>query len=144
MRRAAIGRWAGTRWLTLALVCLAYDGAWAVDANTASARELESVRGIGPAIAARIIDERQRGPYRDLVDLRERVRGIGAANLRRMTEGGLEVVHPAGAQAGFDAAGAGREAGRAMQARGWVRELDDPPVQRRQETESNSPGRMGR
>lgn len=74
-----------------ALVGLGSGAAHALDANTASADELRTIRGIGPATAARIVEARQREPFRDLDDLRSRVRGIGAKNLRRMQEAGLEV-----------------------------------------------------
>lgn len=61
-----------------------------VDANTASAAELERVRGIGPALAARIVAARTSGgPFREPEDLRRRVRGVGEANLRRMIASGL-------------------------------------------------------
>lgn len=49
----------------------------AVALNTASADALTALPGVGPAIAARIIEERARGPFRDLADFERRVRGIG-------------------------------------------------------------------
>jgi competence ComEA-like helix-hairpin-helix protein len=49
-----------------------------IDPNTATAAELARLPGVGPALAARIIAERERGPFATLDDLR-RVRGIGAA-----------------------------------------------------------------
>jgi competence protein ComEA len=52
-----------------------------VNVNTASAAELESLPGVGPATAAAIIDERTRnGPFASIDDL-ERVPGIGPAKL---------------------------------------------------------------
>ena len=67
-------------------------GSRQVDVNLASAAELEQVRGIGPALAMRIVKTRDgSGRYRDADDLRQRVRGIGAANLHRMQAGGLVV-----------------------------------------------------
>ena len=61
-----------------------------VDVNTVSAAELEQVRGIGPALAARIIAARNSGgKFRDTDDLRRRVRGLGDTNLRRMMAAGL-------------------------------------------------------
>lgn len=63
-----------------------------VDVNAASAAELERVRGIGPAMAARIVSARKTGGrFRDGDDLRRRVRGIGEATLRRMTAAGLVI-----------------------------------------------------
>jgi hypothetical protein len=62
----------------------------AVDANAASAPELERVRGIGPALASRIVAARSTGgQFRDTDDFRRRVRGVGEANLRRMLASGL-------------------------------------------------------
>ena len=70
----------------------ALAAASSVDANTADASALVGVSGIGPAIAGRILAaRREAGPFRDLDDLRERVRGIGEANLRRMAAAGLSV-----------------------------------------------------
>lgn len=51
-----------------------------VDVNTADADELASLPGVGPAIAARIIDAR---PFAD-VDALLRVRGIGPKTLARL------------------------------------------------------------
>jgi competence protein ComEA len=63
----------------------------AVDANTASQAELESIKGIGPAIAAKILDERKKGSFKDMKDLEERVKGIGEKNIAAMAAGGLSV-----------------------------------------------------
>lgn len=64
----------------------------AVDANTADQAALETVRGIGPALAARIVAARtQGGPFRDLQDLRDRVRGVGDRSLEKMVQGGLSL-----------------------------------------------------
>lgn len=52
-----------------------------IDLNTASAAELDALRGIGPALAQRIVESReQEGPFRS-VDEVTRVRGIGPAKL---------------------------------------------------------------
>jgi len=53
--------------------------------NRASAAELETLPGIGPALAAAIVEERRTGgPFRSAEDLM-RVRGIGPALVRRVT-----------------------------------------------------------
>ena len=77
-----------------------------VDVNTADAEALDTVPGIGPALAGRIIAYRESyGPFRRIEDLQD-VRGIGARSLERMapyvTTGGGEVrivprVRPAAA-----------------------------------------------
>jgi competence protein ComEA len=51
--------------------------------NTASSSELEAVPGIGPAMAARIIEARTRRPFTVVEDLLD-VRGIGERTLERM------------------------------------------------------------
>jgi competence protein ComEA len=64
--------------------------AWAaVNANTASVDELQTVRGIGPAIAQRIVDERAKGPFKSLDDLQSRVKGVGHASVKKMAAAGL-------------------------------------------------------
>ncbi len=55
-----------------------------IDLNTAPAPWLRRLPGIGPALAARIVADRERrGPYRSLADLM-RVRGIGPATIERL------------------------------------------------------------
>ena len=63
----------------------------AVDANKADQAALETVKGIGPAISAKILDERKKGPYKDWTDLVDRVKGIGEGNAVKLSEAGLTV-----------------------------------------------------
>lgn len=51
-----------------------------VNLNTASQAEIESLPGVGPALAQRIVDGR---PYQTLEDL-DRVKGIGLKMLERL------------------------------------------------------------
>ena len=98
--------------LFAALLSLSGGAAAAVDANRAYESALMGVSGIGPAIAARIVAARREGgPFRDLDDLRERVRGVGEANVRKMAAAGLAVGAAGGAPAGPGAAGASGAAG---------------------------------
>jgi len=63
----------------------------AVDANRASQAELESVKGIGPAISGAIVNERKKGEFKDWNDLVVRVKGIGETNAAKLSEAGLTV-----------------------------------------------------
>jgi competence ComEA-like helix-hairpin-helix protein len=60
------------------------SGAGVLDVNRASAEELQELPGIGPALAARILESRKmEGPFRVPEDLL-RVKGIGEAKLARV------------------------------------------------------------
>lgn len=57
-----------------------------IDLNRATAQELESLPGVGPATAAAIISHREaEGPFRSVEDLLD-VRGIGEAKLESMRD----------------------------------------------------------
>ena len=63
----------------------------AVDANKATQAELESVKGIGPAISTLIINERKKGDFKDWNDMVVRVKGVGEKNAAKMSDSGLTV-----------------------------------------------------
>ena len=77
----------------LAIVAMLYAFAAfaAVDVNKASAAELDGLKGIGPAISSRIIDERKKGPYKDWNDFIVRVKGVGEGNAAKFSAEGLTV-----------------------------------------------------
>jgi competence protein ComEA len=56
-----------------------------VDLNVASASELITLPGVGPALAARIIAYREKRPFKRVEDIR-RVRGIGPAKYAKLKE----------------------------------------------------------
>lgn len=57
-----------------------------LDINVASATELESLPGVGPVLARRIVDHRDaHGPFTAVADL-ERVSGIGPATLAELAD----------------------------------------------------------
>jgi competence protein ComEA len=64
----------------------------AVDVNTADADALRGVKGIGPAKAKAILDERQaHGPFKDAGDLSTRVKGMGGKTVQRLEAEGLTI-----------------------------------------------------
>jgi competence protein ComEA len=61
----------------VASLALSFSALAAVDLNTASQSELETIKGIGPAKARAIIDHRTKnGPFKSVNDL-EKVNGFG-------------------------------------------------------------------
>jgi competence protein ComEA len=77
----------------LALVAMLYAAASfaAVDVNKATAAELDSIKGIGPGISTKILDERKKGSFKDWADFVERVQGIGEGNAAKFSAEGLTV-----------------------------------------------------
>lgn len=63
----------------------------AVDVNKATQAELESIKGIGPAIAGKILDERKKASFKDWADMVERVKGVGEGNAAKFSADGLTV-----------------------------------------------------
>lgn len=63
----------------------------AVDANKATQTELEAVKGIGPAISTKIIEERNKGAFKDWQDMVNRVKGVGEKNAAAFSTEGLTV-----------------------------------------------------
>lgn len=59
-----------------------------VEVNTASRAALESLPGVGPALAGRLIAAR---PLRDWDDLIHRAGGVRAATARKLSSAGLRV-----------------------------------------------------
>lgn len=92
MKRRALLLWAS-------LPALAQ--AEAVEANTATRAELESLPGLGPTLVQRLLATR---PFSGWADLMRRVPGIKAATARRLSAAGLRV-------AGEPFSDAGREPG---------------------------------
>jgi competence protein ComEA len=63
-----------------------------VDVNTANTDALRGIKGIGPAKAKAILDERQaHGPFKDANDLSTRVKGMGGKTVQRLEAEGLTV-----------------------------------------------------
>ncbi|CAG4920709.1 ComEA family DNA-binding protein [Paraburkholderia saeva] len=94
------------KFLVLAALLASFAQAFAsVDVNTANEDALRGIKGIGPARAKAILDERSaHGPFKDAADLGKRVKGMGGHTVERLQSEGL-AVGPAGAQTTASASG---------------------------------------
>jgi len=91
--------WLLILWATLVLGTAQAAG---VEANRASAQDLDAIKGIGPVMVERIVAARQQRPFSDWNDFSARVRGVGPATAARLSANGLTVNGqrlPAGAAA---------------------------------------------
>ncbi len=64
----------------------------AVDVNRASQAELEALPGVGTALSARILAERQKSQFKTWADLIQRVRGVGPGSAAKLSTAGLTVA----------------------------------------------------
>jgi competence protein ComEA len=78
------------RFLAALLTLLAFSAS-AVEVNTASQAQLESIKGIGPAVSSSILAERKKGHFKDWNDLVTRVKGVGATSAAGYSAAGLTV-----------------------------------------------------
>ncbi|MBC8056155.1 MAG: helix-hairpin-helix domain-containing protein [Rhizobiales bacterium] len=79
---------------TLLTAALAFSSAIAfaaVDVNKATQAELESIKGIGPSMSAKILDARKTGAFKDWTDLQSRVKGVRSGNSAKFSADGLTV-----------------------------------------------------
>lgn len=85
--------------IAIVMAVFALNAYAAVEVNRASQAELETVKGIGPGLSAKILKAREAGAFKNWADMVERVGGIGAGNAAKFSQAGLTV-----GGAGFDAA----------------------------------------
>ena len=79
------------RLLATLLAFLSFAVFAAVDVNKGTAAELDGIKGIGPAISTKIVDERKKGNFKDWADFVARVNGIGDKSAAKLSEAGLTV-----------------------------------------------------
>ena len=78
--------------LTLLVATLLATAAWAaVDVNTDTEAELDGIKGIGPGLSGRILQERQNAPFKDWADFIGRVGGVGNKSAVNFSKEGLTV-----------------------------------------------------
>ena len=77
--------------LALALMLFAAACFAAVDANKGTAAELDGIKGIGPSLSGKILDERKKSNFKDWQDFISRVKGMGDTNAAKFSAEGLTV-----------------------------------------------------
>ena len=77
--------------MALMLALFTFAAFAAVDVNKATQAELDGIKGIGPGIAGKIMDERKKGSFKDWGDFIERVKGVGEGNAAKFSAEGLTV-----------------------------------------------------
>jgi competence protein ComEA len=97
--------WAAETDVETAAITPSAPEAGLLDINTASRARLESIRGIGPTLAASILAAREERPFADWSDVVRRVHGVGPASARRLSAAGLRVGGRAVADAGHEPRG---------------------------------------
>jgi competence protein ComEA len=65
--------------------------ALALDINQANEAELDSIKGMGPALSAKVLKARAQGPLKDWADLMQRVAGVRHNKAQQFSEQGLTV-----------------------------------------------------
>jgi competence protein ComEA len=73
------------------IVLMCGNTALALDINQASEAELDSIKGMGPALSAKVLKARAQGPFTNWADLMQRVSGIRQNKSKQLSEQGLTV-----------------------------------------------------
>lgn len=79
------------KFLLIAALLFAGTVSAAVDVNKASAAELDGIKGIGPAMSEKIINERKNSEFKDWNDFIGRVGGVGEKTAAKFSAEGLTV-----------------------------------------------------
>jgi competence protein ComEA len=77
----------------LAILAMLYAAAAlaAVDVNKATVADLDGIKGIGPVMSKRILDERRKSKFKSWEDLVTRVKGLGGNSAAKLSAEGLTV-----------------------------------------------------
>lgn len=75
--------------LGLALACLHAHAE--LDLNRAREMDLDGLKGVGPALSARILKARDVRPFNNWKDLQQRVKGVGPALSQSLSEQGARI-----------------------------------------------------
>ncbi len=78
-------------WLIAVVALVGCNTALALDINQANEAELDSIKGMGPALSAKVLKARTQGLFKDWNDLMQRVSGIRQNKAAQFSEQGLTV-----------------------------------------------------
>lgn len=80
-------------WVALGLIGLFFvsSAAFALEINQANEAELDSIKGMGPALSAKVLKARAQGAFKDWSDLMQRVAGIRQHKAQQFSDLGLTV-----------------------------------------------------
>lgn len=73
----------------LALACLTAHAE--LDLNRAREMDLDGLKGVGPALSARILKAREVRPFSNWQDLQQRVKGMGPALSQSLSDQGARI-----------------------------------------------------
>jgi competence protein ComEA len=65
--------------------------AFALEINQANTAELDSLKGMGPSLSAKVLKARTNGPFKSWADLMQRVSGLGRLKAQQFSAQGLTV-----------------------------------------------------
>lgn len=77
--------------LGAAMALMFCHAALALDINQANEAELDSVKGMGPSLSAKVLTARAHAPFKDWADLMQRVSGIRQNKAQKFSAQGLTV-----------------------------------------------------
>ena len=78
------------KWWVGTLVC-AHLSVFALEINQANEAELDSIKGMGPAMTRKVLNARAEKPFINWKDLTSRVAGIGKAKAQQFSDQGVLV-----------------------------------------------------
>ena len=72
------------------LLCTSHQ-AFALDINQANEADLDSLKGMGPSLSAKVLKARTEAPFKSWTDFMQRVSGVGRSKAQQFSDQGLTV-----------------------------------------------------
>ena len=91
--RALLHDLTASRWRIASGLCAMWlcVSSHALEINQANAAELDSLRGMGPALSTKVLQAREQRPFESWRDVMKRVSGFGPAKAQQFSDQGLTV-----------------------------------------------------